>query len=119
MLRTALFVLLALAASPAGAADGSFLATGIKVGEVTSNSAIVWVRLTAAKERVPAPFGSPPPAQRVDDAEIATLPGALPGRQDEVSLAISNFVPAKVQTVTVTGASDFTHQWRLTDLTPA
>ena len=36
-----------------------YMATGIKIGEVTSTEAIVWVRLTGNAERVD--FGAPMP----------------------------------------------------------
>ena len=40
-------------------ADAPYMATGIKIGEVTATEAIVWVRLTAVEKRVD--FGAPMP----------------------------------------------------------
>ena len=40
-------------------ADAPYMATGIKIGEVTDTTAIIWVRLTENAERVD--FGSPIP----------------------------------------------------------
>lgn len=118
-----LTLLLFFCCSSLAAQDGPHLANGIKVGEVTPNSAIVWVRLTAAKERVAAPFGSPVPERSVADTDIAKLPGALPGMAGKVSLAVwkrPQFRPAKVfQPTPVDDKTDFTHQWRVTDLEPA
>src|SRR5262245_13901771 len=106
-----------------GAQDGPHLANGIKIGEVTPNSAIVWVRLTAAKERVAAPFGSPPPERNVEDAAIAKLPGALPGTAGDVSLDVSlraDLSDAKqFVTARVAQQADFTHQWKIDNLQPA
>jgi hypothetical protein len=39
--------------------NGPYFATGIKIGEVNNNSAIVWVRLT--NDSLPAGFGNPLP----------------------------------------------------------
>jgi alkaline phosphatase D len=105
------------------AQDGPHLANGIKIGEVTPNSAFIWVRLTATKERVPAPFGSPPPAQRVEDAEIAKLPAALPGMVGDVALAISTqadmSAALELKTASVDAKTDFTQHWRVGELQPA
>jgi len=119
------FFLLSLAcfSTAALAQEGPYLANGIKIGEVSPNSAIVWVRLTAAKERIAAPFGSSPPAQRVEDALIARLPAALPGMPGDVSLDLSlrpDFSDSKqFETARASQATDFTHQWRVGNLQPA
>jgi hypothetical protein len=47
----ALFLVILYSCSPI-TTDGPYLATGIKIGEVTQNVAIVWVRLTQTPERV-------------------------------------------------------------------
>ena len=50
-----LLLLLTAADVPAvWAQDGPYQATGFKVGEVTSDSAIVWTRLTLRKEQNPS-----------------------------------------------------------------
>jgi alkaline phosphatase D len=125
MLRTlAAALALAFAVSPLPAADdGPHLGNGLKIGEVTSDSAIVWVRLTASKERVSAPFGSPPPAQRVVDAEIAKLPGALPGMAGDAFLLVSTQADfssrQELKAAAVDQQTDFIHQWRVGNLQPA
>ena len=62
----ALFTLLVLAVSPVYA-ESPYMATGMKIGEVTANEAIVWVRLTADKKRVD--FGAPMPKVTYTDVE--------------------------------------------------
>ena len=52
------FVLLGLSACKKKT-DGPYFATGIKIGEVTENSAIIWARLT--KDSLPAGYGNPLP----------------------------------------------------------
>ena len=47
-------------------ADPPYMATGIKIGEVTSSEAIVWVRLTETIGRVD--FGGPRPIITYSDA---------------------------------------------------
>ncbi|MBN1419808.1 MAG: alkaline phosphatase D family protein, partial [Planctomycetes bacterium] len=44
-------IALLLAAAPLAAEGPPFLATGVRVGEVSADGAIVWIRLTAAAER--------------------------------------------------------------------
>ncbi len=103
------------------AQDGPHLATGIKIGEVTSDSAIVWARLTAAKEAARAPADAPP--QRASDDEIPKLAGAVPGMAGDVSLDISTQAdfsqPKEFPTALVDQKTDFTHQWSIGNLQPA
>ncbi|MBI1320231.1 MAG: alkaline phosphatase [Candidatus Hydrogenedens sp.] len=55
----------AIAASGWAGADGPHFATGIRIGETTAHSAIVWTRLTRDAEHVP--FGGPMPDVRYKD----------------------------------------------------
>ena len=88
--------------------DGPYLATGIKIGEVTQNEAIVWVRLTQTSERVgndaPLPDirykdpktgemlerqGRPditPVVNYPDGYNINNIHGAVPGSEGKVRL---------------------------------
>ena len=56
---TMISIFFAAATCSGGLSDGPYQATGIKIGEVTSNTAIVWTRLTRNPERVD--FGAPMP----------------------------------------------------------
>jgi len=111
---------LVLCCASLAAQDAPHLANGVKIGEVTPNSAIVWVRLTAAKERVAAPFGTPPPERSVADGEITKLPGSLPGMAGDVKIIwtgnLRNFFSRSAR---VDSTTDFTYQTRLEGLSPS
>ena len=112
-----------LAACSAAAAEGPFLANGIKIGEVTSNSAIVWTRLTA-EPKATLPDPGQPQSREATDAEIATLPGHVSGMAGKVNLQISTVADfSEWITAFITGdvgpESDFSHQWPIEGLTPA
>ncbi len=113
----------AAAVAHAGEAAVSHQATGVKVGEVSENSAIVWMRLTDrtalnAKGRLVQSRGKPLPA----DVRIADLRGACPGAAGRVRLRYGtneNLTGAATTDWTeVTARTDFTHQFRLTGLKP-
>ncbi len=107
-----------------GRAQDSRQATGVKVGEVTDTSAIVWMRLTAAAERkgdgvrvVGAADRQLPAGVGVDDLE-----GACPGAAGQVRLRYGlrrDLSDAESTAwVPVVPETDFTHQFRLVGLTP-
>ena len=77
-----------LLASSCVAQDGRHFATGIKIGEVTSDSAIIWARLTARERPVPDD-GSQPLPKEAPDTAVDTLPGAVPGAVGDVQLLVS------------------------------
>ena len=122
-----------------------FQATGVKVGEVTDTSAIIWTRLTAAEQRVgseaPMPIveyknaktgewqekskGRPDNEPRVTFPKgysVDTIEGACPGMMGEVRVA---FKPANAtkwrytEWTPVDAERDFTRQIHLADLQPA
>lgn len=103
----------------------SHQATGVKVGEVTSDSAIIWMRVTSKPERnwggldlrgkggkktVPA------------DVKIADLEGAAPGMPGRVRLRYStepDLGGARITPwMTVSAETGYAHQFRLTGLAP-
>ncbi len=98
---TLLLPLIALAAQ--GGGPGPFQATGIKIGEVTASSVIVWTRLTEKPAR-----------------EAGTW--AVPGFRGQVRLSIwpAGAPHERRQTawVEVDAERDFTHQFRVAELTP-
>src|SRR5688500_5673537 len=87
-------------------ADGSRQATGVKVGEVSDTSAIVWLRLTA---------NARPLAEE--------LRGACPGAAGRVRLRYgtdARLAGAKsTDWIDVAAKTDFSRQFRLSDLQPA
>ncbi|HXG09878.1 MAG TPA: alkaline phosphatase D family protein [Gemmataceae bacterium] len=105
-------------------AQESRQATGVKVGEVTDTSAIVWMRVTAkaarnteGTERKGKPVESPPAAEEVDK-----LKGACPGAPGQVRLRYGTREDLsdaqETNWVGVRAENDFTHQFRLTGLKP-
>jgi alkaline phosphatase D len=122
MTRAFAIVVAAIFASAAGAANGPHQATGIKIGEVTSDSAIVWVRLTAAaKATLPEPASAL--SREAADDQILGLPGSAAGMAGNVSLVVStqaDLSDAKeYETARVGAATDFTNQWQIRNLRPA
>lgn len=101
-----------------------YQADGVKVGEVTSDSAIVWVRLTAEAARrmegvIPA---KEYPQWMPADSDVNRYEGACPGVAGRVRLryAASGASGELRETdwVRVGPETDFTHQFHLKDLAP-
>ncbi len=100
-------------------------ATGVKVGEVTPDSAIVWMRVTRDAERnwggldLSGKGGSKtvPP-----DVAIAELEGAAPGAPGQVRFRYSTREDLRDALSTpwasVSAVSDFAHQFRIRGLSP-
>ena len=115
-LRTALCVQVLLCS----AAAAQHFAEGVKIGEVTQNSAIVWVRL--AKEPAPVPgIYKHPSTKGARAPEIekgtdpSTLPGAVPGAPGFVRLRVDGrWTPWTA----VTARSGYTHQFKVLKLRP-
>jgi alkaline phosphatase D len=119
-------VSVALLCCAAALAQDTRQATGVKVGEVTENSAIVWVRHTARATRNPngdvwrrKGLGRILPAgTRVDELE-----GACPGAPGRVRVRYGtrpDLRDAKATAwVAVSAKTDFAHQFRLSGLSPA
>ena len=124
--------------------DGPYQATGIRIGEVTDHSAIVWTRLTRQPQRMGPE--SPMPTIRYRDSKIGTLVDKPGGGRDSAPVVqfpngstidtIEGAVPGapgKARVLyRVAGASDwgatdwhaadpkrdYTHQFTLTGLQP-
>jgi alkaline phosphatase D len=114
------------AAFVASAADPvTHQANGVKVGEVTPTSAIIWTRVTQNSTwNVTGPKpGSKTPDEVPADAEIPHVLHAAPGLAGRVRLRYSTEPDLKSATSTewfaVSADHDFTHHFRLTDLQPA
>ena len=122
-----------------------FLATGVKVGEVTDTSAIIWTRLTANPTRVGSEAkmpvveykdpetgewseknkGRPDEEPKVifpDGSTVSTIEGACPGVMGKVRIAYrSDSADELLYTawLKVDAKRDFTRQIRLDNLRPA
>ena len=124
--------------------DGPYQATGIKIGEVTRDSAMIWTRLTRHSERVgseaPMPevsyrnsetgeivkkrSGRPDLAPIVSFPEgstIETIEGAVPGTSGQVRILYKIDSASDWQATgweAVDPKRDYTYQFVLTDLKP-
>lgn len=114
-----------------------YQANGVKVGEVTQTSAIVWTRLTRIPERRNhgyvlnrddefsmhnAPKDAVPPEKYPVDVDLETMHGATPGAPGEVRLTYqvegSHELPVRTAWIPVDKASDCTHKFTVTGLMP-
>lgn len=122
---------------------GPFQASGIKIGEVTDESAIIWTRLTMNPKRVssdapmpeiyyidpetdtlvPRPATGRPDWQPVvkypEGSTIETIEGAVPGAPGEVRVLYRQDKESKWRMTawkSVDTQKDFTYQFKLTDL---
>jgi len=77
---TIISIFFAAATCIGGLSDGPYQATGIKIGEVTSNTAIVWTRLTRYPERVG--FEAPMPEVSYRNPKTGEIAKKRSGRPD-------------------------------------
>ena len=93
-------------------------ATGLRIGEVTDTSAIVWARLTANATRRVASSGA-----SANEASPDQLEGACPGAPGRVRLRYGIREDLRDATTTdwaeVSASEDFTHHFALSGLKPA
>jgi alkaline phosphatase D len=102
-------------------------ASGVKVGEVTDTTAIVWTRLTADAERknhglaITGRVGKGGP--RPVTVPVDELEGACPGAEGRIRVRYSTSEDLKDAAETkwadVNAKTDFSHQFHLKDLRPA
>lgn len=115
-------------ATSAFAADGEAVhqATGVKIGEVTDSSAIVWTRLTKhpTRNHDGVKFKGRP-AKDAPDVTIPTdtIEGACPGMAGRICVRYSTAadLSGAIETdwTDVTEKTDFTHHFTLKNLKPA
>jgi len=86
----------AAAAQPAGdAADAVFLASGVRVGEVSASSAVVWTRTTAEPQRrAGEEISGRPVVTLAPGVDVSALEGAVPGAAGEVRFTVRPVQPA-------------------------
>lgn len=107
-------------------ANAAHMGMGLKIGEVTQHSAIVWTRITKNAERNWDGYRDPkkrepknpdyiPSPVKVDDRE-----GAMPGAPGQVRLIYSTNKdltnPLRTDWITVKPENDYIHQFKLTGL---
>ncbi len=105
-----------------------YLAMGIKIGEVTPNSAIIWSRCTAHAERnndgEPA-VGNPGPRtpEYTEEIDANQLEGSVEGVSGQLRLVWTTYEDWSNAQHTawhsVDEATDFAHQFELPELSPA
>ena len=124
--------------------SGPYQTNGIKIGEVTDNTAIVWTRLTCHPERIgpeaPMPIiryrntqtgeltknpkkraNSVPVVNFPNGSSIDTIEGAVPGALGKVRVLYRAKGASNWKVIgwhAVNPESDYTHQFKLTNLMP-
>jgi alkaline phosphatase D len=115
--------------SAAAELTGPHQATGTRIGEVTSNSAIIWTRLTAAPARNSTGQDFVVNARQVPgdqlpkpEGPVDQLRGACPGAAGRARIRYGTREDLSGATTTawaeVNESTDFTHQFPLRDLRP-
>ncbi len=101
-------------------AGGVFLANGIKIGEVDTHSAVLWVRLTDVPRPVEA--DTAPVERTLAQTPVPDRPGALPGAAGEFQAEYREEQSARWENTgwqSVPPDHDYTRQVRLEGLKPA
>ncbi|MEC9004621.1 MAG: alkaline phosphatase D family protein [Planctomycetota bacterium] len=120
--------LLAIHALPCDAQQDVHLAMGLRVGEVTQTSAIVWSRVTAQPKRVwpgerRVGRAGKKTAEYTEKIQVDGLEGATPGTPGQLRLSWTEKNDySKLQTtpwIRVEEKTDFSHKFTLTGLKPA
>ena len=117
MIALSLCTLALAAQGPGGAVH---FGCGVKLGEVTDRSAVVWTRLTATPDRNRDGLAWPDGAQEVPEGRrLAEMVDAVPGAPGEVRVqwwpAGSIGLRASTGWEPVDPARDYTHQFQITD----
>ena len=104
-------------------------ATGIKVGEVTSTTAVVWTRVTAAASRradgiaIRARTVKPKSGEPVAQLDPNDLQNSVPGALGRVRLRYADnvnfFDPVESEWFAVNAEDDYTHHFKLSGLKPS
>ena len=118
-----LALLVSLPIAPQAPSDQAVaFASGIKIGEVTNDSAIIWVRATRENQpdfdrikETPRSGGGKPPIVKSMPTDV------VPGLAAELKLRYAPVEGAAVESdwVKVDAKADFTHQFELRNLEPA
>lgn len=115
----------------ASAAEAVHLGMGIKIGEVTQNSAIIWARVTRDAQRnndgktgpgiVGRPKGPRDEQPVMSQGEVDQLVGSVPGTPGRLRVTyheVTEMRPAVGDWHDVKAENDYIHQFRLDDLKP-
>jgi len=110
--------------STANQTDSVYMANGVKIGEVTSNSAIVWTRLTRHPERnidgKPFPKNDSKTRRSLKFDDLDVMEGSVPGAGGQVRLSYwpKEFTDKKISTPwqAVDAQNNFVHQFSISGL---
>src|SRR5258708_20018334 len=125
--REALAAALAGGSLRAGDAANTHQATGVKVGEITPTSAVIWTRRTRSAKRLDSGVRYRASGQEAthlaQGADVDAIEGACPGEAGYIKVTVegqsgSDPPPSKPWTP-VNVEADFTHQFRIDGLRPA
>ncbi len=125
--RLPVFILVVLGVVRTDVSNAAELGMGLRVGEVTQNSAVVWTRVTKTKERnwdgvKTAPLRSKKRNDQDENIPVAELEGEITGAPGLIQLTWStseSFENANnSKLITVDAKRDFVHQFELDDLSP-
>ena len=106
---------------PAEAAGATQQATGVKVGEIASDSALIWTRRTKASARNAGGKRSEEHVTVPLDTDPATLEGACPGTAGEMRVTVATAKGKRVHDsgwAEVGAGTDFTRQFAVRGLEP-
>ncbi|MEZ6068125.1 MAG: metallophosphoesterase family protein [Planctomycetaceae bacterium] len=98
------------------------LGMGLRIGEVTQSSAIVWTRVTRESQRVWDGYRDVRGREPAEAVPVESRDGAMPGASGEVRLLyrpIGTAEARRTEWQTVGPERDFIHQFVITDLAPA
>src|SRR6476661_1713561 len=120
--RREFLALTAASLIPAHAAPtASHQATGVKIGEITPESALIWVRRTQSSRRLVDGAQSASGTILPPGTDPSSLEGACPGAAGEMRVIVSTSAGKKVSATgwTPVGAeTDFARQFPITSLKP-
>ena len=120
--RREFLALTAASLIPAQAASAeTHQATGVKAGEISPNSALIWTRRTKASLRRADGIESEEHVTLPPGTDPATLEGSCPGAAGEMRVIVSTASGKKVAATEWTAVgpeTDFAHQFPIPSLTP-
>jgi alkaline phosphatase D len=119
--RREFLALTAASLIPARAATESHQATGVKVGEITPDSALIWTRRTKSSLRNVSGTRSEEHVTVPLETDPATLEGACTGTDGEMRVIVTSAAGKPVQATEwspVNAQADFTRQFPIRNLQP-
>src|SRR5438477_7263613 len=122
--REALAAALAGGSLRAGDVAATHQATGVKVGEITPTSAVIWTRRTQSPRRIDTGVryraSGNQATHLAQGVDVNAIEGACPGEAGYVKVTVEAQSGRRAKPWTAVNAeADFTHQFRIDGLRPA